>query len=94
MTKRSNLPMRLEDIYVEPSSWTMPSGIAFVRFLTPGEMCQPSYDGCILAAENSNGEIVAAFGSVSVALMVLTINGCHIKWGLHRGDDWVNPAHI
>lgn len=88
MTAKSNLPMRLEDIYVEPSSWDMPSGIAFVRFLTNEELRQDDYSGCTLAAENSAGEVCGAFGSVSAALIALTSKGCQVKWNLYQGKDY------
>ncbi len=80
--------MRLEDTYIEPSSFNMPSGVAFVRFLTHEELRQSDYDGCTLAAENSAGEVGAAFGSAAAALIFLTGNLYQIKWNLYRGMDY------
>ena len=79
--QKYNLPIRIEDTYLEPP-WTM-LGKAVVRRLTTTEVDQQCYLECTLAAENADGEVCAAFGSVAAALVFLTCEkGCNITWRL------------
>ena len=80
MSKKTNLPIPLNDIYFEPPVWRMPKGLAFVSILSPAEVDVLDCAPCIFIVRDHCGNPFAAFEFVSDALIMLTASGYDIRW--------------